>query len=172
MEGVCGYLNSEENITFDVLFDDGIVENFNPDKKFPLIKGSKSHEKGSCLPFSGIESGENQIEYQDLTNTILIKFQLIKTRPLIKISCKLPNPKNLEISEFYLQGYIDFEKIIINKRVIESNSISEKLEQNRKVTIAEKLHVEIIGLPLMKQQSIETEVGTINRIRNKLAVEF
>lgn len=172
MDGICGFLNNEVNIQFAVQFDDELIDNFDPSPKFPLLKDSKSHEKGGCLPFNNIESKEYQVDFVDLINTISVKFSEVKTKPLVRIYCKLPNPDKLAVSELYVKGYIDFEKIIINKKSIDPDTLTKKLTENKKVTIADKLHIEIIGPPLMKEQLIQTEVGSISRVRRKLNVEI
>lgn len=172
MKGVCGFLNSECMVRFGISFPE--ISHFDATKKFPLLKDSKSHEKGSCLPFDDNTYDHALLEYVGVGSLTTINMDLheIKTKPLIKISCNVPNAELMVISEFYIQGYIEIDKVNFNKRSVDGKALMKKLIEKKKVSIDDKIFFEVIGPPLIKEETIQTEYGAVNRIRKSLDIDI
>jgi hypothetical protein len=172
VRGICGFLNSDCVVRFDVGIPE--VNHIDGSNKFPLIKGSKTHEKGSCLKFEDTKYNEAVVNFTGIDNKLIsVKLTELKTKPLLRIYCKLPNPDLLEVSELYLEGNFEVESInLANQKTIAGDVFEKKLYEQKSVTIDKKLFIDVIGEPLVKQKVIETEFGDIHRVSNKLNVEI
>jgi hypothetical protein len=170
VEGVIGKLNESDNVTFTVILPE--IDHIDGSRKFPIVKNSKSHEKGSALPFVDTKYSNAHVQYNDLKSDIFMEVTKKDTCPLVKIFCKLPNPEKLEVSEFFFKGHLSIDKVNLNKRTLDTKVLYDKLETNKAVAIDNKIFIEIIGPPLVKEDKIETEFGAIHRIRNQLDVEI
>ena len=170
MEGILGYLNNGITLDFGIHVDDDT--NYEISKRQNLIKGSSSIEKGGLLSFTDDKNSKAKIEFKDLMSHIIVDCDVLPTNSLVKLSCKIPNSEIMQVSEFYVQGYFQLDKVTVNKRSIKGEEVQKKLIDAKKLLLDKKVLVEIKGPPLIKQEFIQTAHGMVARVRPKLEVEI
>jgi hypothetical protein len=172
LRGVVGFLNTECNVRFDVCLPE--ISQLDSSGKFLTVKDSKAQEKGVGMKFEDSKYNEAEIHFTDILNQpIDIFLKEVATKPLVKIYCKIPKPELLTVSEFFLEGYFEIQKVnLAGKRTILGEDLETKLKEKNKISIEQKLFIEIIGKPLIATHEIETEFGVINRVKPKLNVEI
>lgn len=187
IEAVAGLINSGVVLSFDVQFgghdcagpectlpDCGSMKINDPDLRAPIVKNSKSYEKGSFVKYSESEDNdENQkfyVVFKDMVNTFTVILVKDLTKERIKIYANIPTPQNFEISEFWLEGNFRIQKINLepSKKTVEGSSFSSKLVKEGHLSIENKLFFKVVGQPLVKESKIETEYGEIRFIQSGL----
>ncbi len=188
-QGVSGEINSEIIMSFDIGFELPNPDNLDPSKvsgdisfidprqKAPILKGSKSMEKGAALPFTQLEDRDNvrfEVKFKDAVNTIDVFLNKSLSSNMLKISAAIPSPEKYTISEFFFTGYFEIEKVTISNlaKTITGKSLEEKLKDNKVVKIADKLALQYVGPPMIKVDGISTDHGVIEMIRTKLDIEI
>lgn len=182
LRGVTGEINSEIILSFDVGFEladseDADLSFMDPDQKKPILKSSKTLEKGFFFVFNQEEDNDNikfEVEFKDAVNTITVCLTKSLTSPLLKISTAIPNPGNYLVSELFLEGYFEITKVSIvpMNKTIKGTDLKEKLKDGKLVKIADKLCMQEIGPPKIKVSAIKTEHGVIEMARVALDVEI
>lgn len=190
INGVSGLINSTFIMSFDIAFGGhdcpgpgcenvncGQMKLSKDDVRQPILKGSKSVEKGSFITYcESTDVEENQkyfVTFKDLVNTVTVTIAKDYTKPKIRIYSQIPTPQNFELSEFFAEGYFNIEKVNIEpaKKTVQGDTLMQKLQAEPHLSI-EKLFFKKIGEPLITQSVIKSSFGDIVTIKPLLEVDI
>lgn len=176
MRAVCGDINDSCFASFTVEIQGTTAKDmWSGDKT--LVRGSTSNAKGKFRSISEEYSlGENKayINYKDMVNNIQIIVTESKLAPLSKIRIGLPNPEKYVVSEFYVKGYFNIERVnvISLSKSLPGDGLMTQLSQGKKLNILDKIYIEKLGDPTLIIDTIETKFGAIQQIRNAQNLEI
>ena len=174
MRGVVGEINDSCYMQFlaDV---QGVSDCWNEDKT--IVKGSSSYSKGKFKSTKGsIDIPERcYVNYKDVVNSVQIILVESKLAPKSKIKVNLPTPDKYNVSEFFVEGYFDIERVNVlsqSKSVNGLEKIMPALKQGNRINLMDKIFIEKTGDPILKVDTIETPFGSIVQIKNRSNIEI
>jgi hypothetical protein len=183
IDAIVGCVNNEIVLSFDLEVGDdndpkiGDVSNLDPKNRKCILKDSKAMEKGNYISFSESENSKNpeyKVVYKDMTNNISVLLKPSKVAPKTRIYIKLPTPERYELSELHVTGNFEIQKINIenSKKTLRGSDFQEKLVKEKKLSIDHKLFFDVVGPPLVEERVVESEIGEIKMVRNKISVDI
>lgn len=140
-----------------------------------LIRGSQSFVKGTFMSTtSDTNLTHALLKYQDFVNHIEITFRETKLAPYVVIRTGLPNPDKYNVSEFFVKGHLEIEKINIvsRKKTVSGVDVMKMLRAGKKINMLDKLMLVKTGEPLVNIEYVETELGVIQQIKHRVNLDI
>lgn len=177
MRALCGEVNDSCYLSFNVDLQGEVTDDHTGLWTIPkqLVRGSQAFQKGTFRSTpNDAKIDKATLTYRDVVNTIEVFFSESKLAPLSKIRIGLPKPDKYEVSEFFVKGHLQIDRInlVTRQKTIQGEPVMKLLRDGKKINIIDKLSIEKLGESILRIEEFVTELGTIQQIKNRSNLEI